>query len=308
MRKLKINNPIDFADDLKEAGIPFTLTSTSFTKIIIVSEEETYYYSEKGKLRMVELNLIKQVKNYCEGLNLRIKVNRDFISYIKVNNFNNAIYKRDIWEVDLTAAYWNLAFKYRFINKGIYLKGLNMDDDGNLIKPIKNKYGNVYNHVSKMARLIALGNLAKIKTHFYFDGFKYMVPRSERSDKTENIFFKVSMETDSIMKMLSMIAGDDYLFYWVDAIYVKSERALNLVCDYITNEVGMNFKITKIYKLLKTSSYVMVWDENNLNQNGDMMPRPYIFKPVKGKKIRQVLDLNNNLILREDLDNFLNTK
>lgn len=303
--KLQVRNPIDITDDLKAAGIPFTLSSTSFTKTIYVNEEETYFFTEKGKLKMIELNLIRIVKNHCEALNLKVKVNRDLISYVKVNNFKNAIYKRDIWEIDLTAAYWNLAYKYKYITKEIYHIGLNLDMEGNPIPPKKNKWGGINNHVSKMARLIALGNLAKTKTLFYFDGVQYQKPKSERSEDTENYFFKVSSETDSIMKMLSMIAGNDYLFYWVDAIYVRSEKAKNMVCDYITNEIGMNFKITKIFKLLKTSTYVMVWDEDNVNEDGDYLPRPYIFKPIKNKDIKRVLDIDNNLVYKDQLETFL---
>lgn len=295
--KLRIMNPIDFCDDLKNANIPFKLISTTLTRTIIISEKEIYFYSESKKLRTVELNLIKSVKDYCTSLNKKIKLNRDSISYIKVNNFNNGIYKKDVFEIDLVAAYWNIAYNHKFISREIYLRGLNLDENEKPIKPLKNKYGNIYNYVSKTGRLIALGNLAKSKTEFIFNGKQFFKPKKIFSEDTQNFFFKVSKEVDAIMKMLIIIAGESYLFYWVDAIYVKSEYAKDLICDYITNELGMSFKVTKIKKLLKTSSYITVWDETNLNDSGDMLPRPYIFKSLKDKQLKQVLDTDLNILI-----------
>lgn len=304
-QKLKINNPDELADGLKDAGIPFKLISTTFTKTITVSEDEIYYYSSGGKLKRIELNLIKMVKEYCEDHNFKVKVNKKYISYIRVNdNFKNGIHKRDLFEIDLKAAYWNLAYRYKYISKAIYNKGLNLDAEGNEIKPKRNKYGNICNHIGKTARLIALGNLAKTYTEFTFDGKKYRIPRRVRSEQTENIFFKVSSETDAIMKMLSILAGDSYLFYWVDAIYVRGQNAVDMIADYLTNTVGIDFKIVPIYKLLKTKSYITVWDETNVDENENMLPRPYIFKSVPKKDLESLLDIDKNIIYKEHYDTF----
>lgn len=323
MAKQNINfgDHFEFIDSLKENQIPFQLINTTSTHTVIVNseklnfinpskieefeDEEIYYFSTNGKLKMIELNLIKTVKQYCTELNKKVKVNRDHISYVKVNDFKNAIYKRDIWEIDLTAAYWNLAYKYKYISKDIYYKGLNLDENGNPIPPKYNKWGKVMNHISKMGRLIALGNLAKTFVNFYFDGKKYLEPKTERSYLTENYFFKVSLETDSIMKILSMLAGDNYLFYWVDAIYVKTKKTKDEICDYITNEIGMNFKVTEIFRLLKTKSYITVWDKTNLDQDENMIPRPYIFKETNNILLREVLDIDKNLIYKEHYEKFL---
>lgn len=304
-KKLKINNPDELADGLKDAEIPFKLISSTFTKTIIVSDDEIYYYSGGGKLKKIELNLIKLVKEYCENLNLRVKVNRNRISYIRVNDqFKNGTHKRDIFEIDLTAAYWNLAFRYKYISKEIYNKGLNLDQDGNLIKPKRNKWGNICNHISKTARLISLGNLAKTFTEFDFDGKKYKLPKVVRSGLTENMFFKVSSETDAIMKMLSILAGDAYLFYWVDAIYVRGQEAVDAIAEYLTNEIDIQFKIVPIYKLLKTKSYITVWDWENVDDDDNMLPRPYIFRSVPKKELSELLDIDKNIIYKEHYDTF----
>ena len=305
--KIKILNPMEYIDDLKRSKIPFIMFSTTFTKTIYV-ENRTYFYSANGKLKQRELNLIRIVKAYAESQNFKISVDRSKINYIKVNNFTNGIYKKGLYEIDLNAAYWRLAFKYGYITEAIYYKGLNLDEKGNPVKPIFNRYGVISNHVSKMSRLIALGNLAKSKTIFKYDGEKYHAPEKEYSTLTENVFFKVSAETDAIMKTLSIIAGKDYLFYWVDAIFVKSKEAMENICDYLTNELDFEFKVLPIYKLKKANSYIMLWDKKNIDKDGNMIPRPYIFASTPAKQLTDLLDINKNLIYKEQEQVFFNSK
>lgn len=296
---------MEYIDDLKRSKIPFIMYSTTFTKTIYV-DNRTYYYTANGKLKQRELNLIRIVKAYAESQNFKINVDRSKINYIKVNNFKSGVYKKDIYEIDLNAAYWRLAYKYGYITKDIYYKGLNLNDKGELIKPVYNSYGNISNYVSKMSRLIALGNLAKSKTIFKYDGEKYHAPEKEYSTLTENVFFKVSSETDAIMKILSIIAGKDYLFYWVDAIFVKSKEAMENICDYLTNELEFEFKVMKIHKLKKANSYIMLWDKKNIDKDGNMIPRPYVFASTPAKQLNELLDINKNLIYKEHEKMFLN--
>lgn len=317
-----LENPFEFAECLRYNETPFTLTSTSFTKKIEV-DGEIYYFTSSGKLKNTDLNLIKAVKNYCEKLvtdqfddagnlikeGLKIPaVDTSKIGYIKVNTkFKNAIHKRDIFEIDLKSAYWNLAYRHGFIDKKIYYKGMNLNDDGTVIEPLFNKWGNIYNHTTKMGRLIALGNLAKVFKVFSFDGLKYSDPQDVRSFKTENIFFRCSMEVDLIMRQLIELAGSNYLFYWVDAIFVRGSETVDLICEFLTNEIGLDFKIVPIKKLVKTPYYIKVWDETNLNKKGDMVPRPYIFKSLPKHRLDEVLDIaSDSMSFSDNMRKFLN--
>jgi hypothetical protein len=169
-----------------------------------------------------------------------------------------------------------------------------------------NKWGNIYNHVSKMGKLIALGNLAKTFKVFSFDGKKYSNPELIRSYKTENIFFKCSLEVDAIMKQLISVAGKNYLFYWVDAIFVRGVETVDLICEYLTNEIGLDFKIVPIKKLIKTPYYIKLWDELNVNKDGDLVPRPYIFKSLPNSRLKEVLDIDTDVMKwNENLNEFL---
>jgi len=261
--KLKLGNPKDFIRQLKRDQELFTIISTTFTKTIITESNE-YYYNANSGLKMGELALIKAVKDYVIKNNIKTKCNRSKIQYIDKSTIKNGTYKKNLYEIDLKSAYWNFAYKNKFISKEIFERGNNK------------------RNISKKARLISLGNLAKRRAFIEFDGFEFSKVIFESSDNTENIFFKVSRQVDMIMNQLKVIADKNYLFYWVDAIFVNSEKAKNEIEEFLKAE-NIEFKTILINKILKTQGYIKVWDE--LHDK----PRPFIFEPMKLKDLSNVV-------------------
>ncbi len=184
----KIRNPKEFVTNLKAKNIPFRLISTTLTKTII-TETNIYYFTDSSGLKPSELGFIKQVKDYVIKNGITCKCDRKRIKYIdKGANLKKGIYSKDIYEIDFTKAYFNFALKNKFISKELY-------DRGNDLKK-----------VSKKARLIALGNWAKTQLIFDYNGFEYSEP-FKPENPTENLFFKVSQQTDTVMQKLKVIAG-----------------------------------------------------------------------------------------------------
>lgn len=260
---IKIFNPKMLIKKLKEDGRPFKIVSTTLTKRIITDAAEYIYTAESG-LKLNELVLIKHVKDYVIKNNIKASVNRSKIQYINKGILKNGVHKTQLFEIDLKSAYWTLAFKKGYISKEIFDRGNNTE------------------RISKKARLIALGNLAKRKVNIEFDGVNFLKPDIEYSDDTENIFFSVSQETDAIMNKLKFIAGSDYLFYWVDAIFIRGERAVNEITEYL-KEINLDFKVVEIKKIVKTNSYIKVFDDKHEE------PRPFIFEPLKIKDLSSII-------------------
>jgi len=262
--KIKITNPTDLIAQLKYDYQPFKLISTTLTKTIITDENE-YYHSANMGLKPVELNLIKSVKDYILKNNITCNVTRKNIQYINRGILRNGTYKNNLYEIDLKSAYWNFAYKDNHISKDIF-------DRGN------NDY-----MVSKKARLIALGNLAKRKTIIDFNGKSFSKALFETSEETENIFYSASAKTDAVMNRLKLIAGEGYLFYWCDAIFVRSLEAKNEIERYL-NRYFLNYATINIDKIEKTNSYIKVWDK------GHKEPRPFLFESIKPVDLTKVID------------------
>ena len=261
--KIKIKNPIDKIYQLKRNNEAFTLISTTLTKNII-TESNHYYYTDANGLKMSELNLIKTVKDYVINNKIEAVLNKYKPQYINKGKIKNATYKNELFEIDLKSAYWNFAYKNGFISTEIYLKGNNTK----LIR--------------KKARLIALGNLAKVQTVFEYNGSEFLKP-TEIKSPTENIFFKVSQQTDDIMNNLKLIADENYLFYWVDAIFIQGLKAKNLIEEYLIDNL-IDFKTIPIDKILKTRSYIKVTDSHH------EQTRPFIFESPNIKDFSIIVD------------------
>lgn len=258
---VRVQNPKQIIDNLKRKNKPFKIISTTMSKKII-TENFTYQYMNDCGLKRSELGLIKQVKDYVIKNGIFSRCNKSEIQYINKADLTNG-YKSDVYEIDLTKAYWNFFYSNGFTSKEIYLNGLN-----------ESKY-------SKKARLIALGNLAKVKTILNYNGKFFEKTEFEKSD-TENLFFKVSKQTDAIMNKCKIIADKNYIFYWVDAIFIKGEETKNEICEYLSVN-NLEHKVIKIDKFLKTNQYFKVWD--SLHEK----PRPFLFESTKGLKLSDIL-------------------
>lgn len=242
MKKIYANKIEKTIEDLKRNKQKFTIEKTRSTTTLkysnLVIKNNVGNFIKKN-----ELGFINKVLKYCQKNEQKINVERSQISYIKQGKLKlNRVYTSKIYEIDLNSAYWNFAYKSNYISKDIYQQGLK---------------------VSKMARLISLGNLAKTTTVLSFDGTNYKHCGVIKSEKTENIFFSVSKQTDDIMQMLRVIASNNFMFYWVDAIFFQSDKTKNDIIEYL-KELNIPYKIKEIKKIKLEPYLIKVWDEKKL--------------------------------------------
>lgn len=230
---------INTIDSLKENNKPHEIHKTSLTTVLIY-KNLTFKETQGGLIKNKELFFIQKVKKYINENTLGVYCDRSKIKYIKEGKIRkHRWYSSQLYEIDLNAAYWNFARKFNYINESLFLQG---------------------KKVSKLTRLVSLGNLAKTTTILKFNGENYEFIGQTRSEETEGVFFSVSLATDQTMNMLRTIADKNFLFYWVDAIFLKTEKSKKEVCEYLKSQ-NIDFKIKKIDKILKDDININVVDK-----------------------------------------------
>jgi hypothetical protein len=241
---LKCNQIKQTIESLRECKIPHEIAKTSLTTVLKV-KNLTLKQTEGGLIKNNELHFIKKVKDYVLKNSTGVYCNKAKIKYIQDGHIKKSRwYSSQIWEIDLNAAYWNFAYKFNYIDEELFLKG---------------------KKVSKLTRLVSLGNLAKTTTILNFNGLTYEFVKQTKSEDTEGVFFSVSLATDETMRMLKAIADKNFLLYWVDAIFLKTEKSKNDVINYLKSQ-NIEFKIKKIDKIYKDNLNIQIHDNKGIRK------------------------------------------
>lgn len=108
----------------------------------------------------------------------------------------------------------------------------------------KKTYDYINNNCNKKARLVAVGMLAARK-----DVYKFK--KGEQSEhelvvaETRYLFNMCIQEVDDAMKAVAKELDNEYLFYWVDGIYLKTKEAAQRAME-ILDSIGFKTKIKKL--------------------------------------------------------------
>lgn len=220
------------------------LNNENFTTVVsgssfLINDNGYFYRCYANKLTNLKgFYFIKKFQKYIKDNNINYNFNSK-ITYQKLNPFLklNKIHIKDIFEIDLKSAYWRYALKNGFINNEIYEEGLK---------------------IPKLVRLIALGSLAKVTYTFNYVNGKANKPIIEHS-LNSGIFFKCSYDTDRILKELVLkLNKEQFLFYWVDAIFVKGIEAKTIIENYLKNHL-IEFKTIPLKSVCVKKTHVSVY-------------------------------------------------
>lgn len=186
--------------ELKE---PFTMIKSGSSY-----ELASRIWNEKASTRVFtssDLSFINSVRNHIDKYAKSIDFIDTYyageeINYIRVNEYKVGERIEDLIYIDINGAYWQTAHNLGIISDKLYLRGLD---------------------VGKIVRLAALGSLAKKKDIWKFDGndFKKM---ETIKNPNENLWFAICKRVSDVMGQVVNAIGDDFVFYWVDGIYVKN--------------------------------------------------------------------------------------
>lgn len=198
-----------------EHKIPFRKESTNGRTIIHAGKGWGSWMNKESVFKPSELYFIKSVKEYIikNGTYKKVKnkftdkegnSNTEQLKKIKYFYYNKKLKPGDefkhIKEIDLKNAYWSLThFKLGLIDEHLYQKGLT---------------------VSKKSRLAAIGTLAKVTKILEYDGKTETNLDPKLSKETAFLWHTISYQVGRIMARASRVAGNSFLFFWVDAIFV----------------------------------------------------------------------------------------
>ena len=183
-----------------------------------------------------ELQFIRAVKNYIvkQDIHLLPQFEKQYfaedVHYIKVAHVPIGEVFTNVYEVDIDEAYWKTAHLLGVINDKIYQRG---------------QKGNI----SKQARLTALGTLAKKVYLYQFKGNKLEKVNTETDPLLQNIWFTICKRVSDVMNECIRAMGKDFIFYWVDGIYMKGGIKSVGKCEEIFTNYGYNVKFKKIKQI-----------------------------------------------------------
>lgn len=211
--------------------IPYRLELTNERRVLHAQGRWGSWMNRESSFKPSELSFIKSVKasiikNKTYEL-VREKYKKGIASKrIKYFRYNKAFtagdYFEDVTEYDLKNAYWYKTFSLNLVDEQLYQKGLT---------------------VSKKSRLAAIGSLAREKKVVEFDGKVEHDRPPIISRKTRFLWNVISYEIGKVMQEASLAAGDDFIFFWVDAIFVKGKGAAKI--EKLLKKSGFQFTSTK---------------------------------------------------------------
>lgn len=259
----------------KANNIPYTMTMGAKSVQIKSKMGSRYFSGHNSKFTGKGLSLIKKVKDYIlkNELHLNLKPIPFYLKNIRYTCFNStqiSTYREDIIEYDLNGAYWQAAYNLGLITNEIYEYGLTL---------------------GKHERLAALGSLAKKRLELDFDGEKYQ--KKEKVDYgkkngTSVVWMAIVSEVDKVMTMMQKELGEDFSFYWVDAVFFKDSPKNRKIVEGIAENEGFKGKYVDIIScdfshekvFVKSKSKGRVSDNDDDEKNG-VKTRPFCYSVIK---------------------------
>lgn len=114
----------------------------------------------------------------------------------------------NVYEADITAAYYRAALNLNFISQATYTKCLGLP---------------------KSERLRLMGSIATRKVNETYKDGALLHSREKKNELLREAWFKICSYVDCAMQKLKTALGELFLFYWVDGIYFYYGKEARLV-------------------------------------------------------------------------------
>jgi hypothetical protein len=98
--------------------------------------------------------------------------------------------------------------------------------------------------------LALVGTLATQKTIFHYKNGELKSYEVLKDDILRRVFFELVSVTDKALDYFSKLAGEHFLFYWVDGIYLQNYKRAEIHKNLIADEFNLNFSTERIKELL----------------------------------------------------------
>jgi hypothetical protein len=241
----KTNENVKFkVDFLKSTKQSYEMQNSNYTTTFIFKDGTRHKFI-KSEMDIETFIAFNKVKKDIDVLNIDYDFILEDFKLTESNVYFNSMpsiksFKSDeILNIDLKGAYPTTIFNLGFITEET--KDFVFD-------------------LPKKSRLACLGMLASKKVHtFFVDGEPQRFDISK--SKYRPIFILLVRYVDKVMLEISKIAGEDFIFFWVDGIYLRktiSDWKLFLIKDYLKDlkfdyheDILKNFKLKRKGKMLK---------------------------------------------------------
>ena len=230
-----------------EAKIKFKIKHSTYSTVFDFGKEKLRFitYSYNKKVFMVSQMIQRDFKDNAfvkEIIEQEFSTsNYDLRLGLTPKNYGKAI------NIDIKSAYPAALRKYRLISQKTYMHFMNLPKD---------------------ERLVSFGMCAKKATVFEYDNGE-LLDWDVEIGKYAQVFYFVIQEINDLMLKLKDIAGDYYLFHWVDGIFLEQNTPQHIVDKIITfiNKEKYFCKFEKIDELIIKRDDVMI--ECEMIKNGE---------------------------------------
>ena len=234
----------------KEAGLDFTVNHSNYNTQIIGGESTLKFIQTEHSIRVfVAYNkIVKDLKQSDRTVEI-LQGEWSTENFDSKNGLKPCSYKT-VLNLDITSAYPYCLWINRLITEDTF---------------------NFLMQLPKNERLPAIGMIAKKSVWIEYKKGK-ATDWDLKQGEYGNIFFFIIQQITDLMAWAAEIAGDDFLFYWVDGIFLKpgiSKKKLQEITG-IFAEQGYYYK----YENVKNFSVVRENDKLFINmiKNGEEKP------------------------------------
>ena len=227
------------------------------------SSHSTIIETETNQIRFVTSTYSNAVFMAAQKIKADVK-NSDLGKSIMAGTYSTANYDsangqpdgkwQSVINIDITSAYATCLLNSKLISKETYL---------------------FLQKIPKTERLPAMGMLARNQLIINFE--KGIPTTNERfTADTAQVFFYIISEINKLMENARQIAGDFYMFHWVDGIFIKSEIPIDLLDEiealFLHNNYAVKYESVKDVEWKREEDSVII----TMNKNGEN--KRYAFK------------------------------
>lgn len=270
-------------EELKLNKASFVVTKTSATNKIQILDilgntAITYLYSDQH-CPMSLFPIMKQAKSEVYDNAKKVKEapfseNPFDIKYyefaetlVDLVNDSGSIYEyKDVYECDITGAYYRAAVNLGFISKEFFDKCMAL---------------------KKIHRLKVLGSIATSKRIYsYKDGKLEEDPIVIQDDFLRSAWFKICSYINDAMQVVRACTNVNFLFYWVDGIYIRMPKKSDVdivkkQVDMLTEDLNFEWKVEKLknFKLINEGDKIEIQIEKHKPKADGSKDIRYFYPP-----------------------------
>ncbi len=284
------NGVKDFIDYLNKCNYTFVLSTTTNSSIIVYADKYHKYkvvfsdgvYMSKKEM-ILQRQLKKEIEKNTKGQDISFSKNKkihffEFDSSLKymVETAGDCIDINNILEMDITKAYYQMAFNLGYLSEKFFKMTLTLP------KPI---------------RLRLLGSIATKRIVEKWQNGKVVEMKIVEDLRMRDIWFEICYNVGKVMKECSNAIQDYFVFYWVDGIYFQKHPKFNnendptkQIIQKIFEKNNLKFSINQLEKIslqnLNNEIMLKCWKDGKIKSNFSVphkKVKKYIFNPQHQK-------------------------